>query len=214
MTPVLASFAHGSRPGVAPDIVGMSSRSLLWCAAEVGEQDGEVAQVYDAVVVEVAGAGGDAVEEQRPRLRPPRSALCSHGQVAEAVAVQVAKRRRADEVIAIIQRTGETPMGVADLLLRMTFGTPWAQRVKHLSSQPIIRRRRWTRSWGRPPRDRPSGSPSKRTNSTSRLTAGDCLHEQQRIGRCQRFVGIVQPARVGLVEEAEYVGSQAAVLVE
>lgn len=137
----------------------MSSRSLLWCAVEVDEQDAQVAQVYDAVVVEVAGAGGDAVEEQRPRLRPPLSALGSHGQVAEAVAVQVAKRRRADEVIAIIQRTGETPMGVADLLVRMTFGTPWAQRVKHLSNQPIIRRRHWTRSWGRPPRDRPQVLP-------------------------------------------------------
>ena len=64
------------------------------------------------------------VEEQNPHRAAERAAVviaeCPHGQVAHAVAVQIAQRRhRATEVIVIIQDSGEAALGVADLLVRL-----------------------------------------------------------------------------------------------
>ena len=54
-----------------------------------------------------------------PWLKPPVVIeACSHGQVAHAVAIEITQRgHRYAEEILIIQDAGETPLGVADLLV-------------------------------------------------------------------------------------------------
>ena len=63
------------------------------------------------------------VEEQHPHRAAVRAPVVvmprSHGQVADAIAVEIAKRgHRSAEAIAIDQCAGEAALGVADLLVR------------------------------------------------------------------------------------------------